>query len=354
MTLFKSPNISYKLKIKLNFIKYFLYFKNRKKISDSFLQIRLLKKLLFRSFHTKLILNSMTVKYYRYIFRLSKSFTKFPKAIFVLLKDLFLKLQSYIKLLIGINFLKNFNGEQLKPFLKRLLYSFCIDFCPFVFLVKHSIIPGIYVLTSLSEFPSAYSRGLLVNEFVLKILGKIPYALTILKSILPALLSPNMESIQFCLIYLYFIIFRTKYRELKIPYEIAYHGTVAFAFLSLQYTLNLLQQFIAYPFDLYFVFVQYFSQISIDAKIGFSRDNLFSDLNNDIFLTYLSRVIQRFEFDKTILAKFILSPIAFVALCALVYNFLYYVLKKKNPRIFLISKTVSRLMGDFDGKDDLF
>nr|YP_009550780.1 hypothetical protein Ycf60 [Eustigmatophyceae sp. Mont 10/10-1w]QAA11714.1 hypothetical protein Ycf60 [Eustigmatophyceae sp. Mont 10/10-1w] len=284
----------------------------------------------------RLILNSIKT---RLEFRQNKN--KFNDQIKFLFKYLQSNLNSLYKKLLqnvrGFSFDKSSIKNFLYEYSKRIILVTLLYAAPFFALLNHALVCFIPI-----------GDNVIINRSLLGIFGKIPYLLTVFKRVFGIVDSDS----KFWILYIYYLIFPSGYQALKIPYEIAYNGTVAFSFFSFQFALELIQEYLVLPFDMYLGFTQWLYNHKFDTKIGPPFRTLYAQLYDEILMTNCSNLIQKFEDLLFVISQSIVSPLIFVTLCALVYNCVYYVLKKKNPQILLISKTVARTM--VDSKDDLF
>jgi len=318
-----------KLKKKLKSISYnFTYTRYRISIKQYLLvYLKLLKRLILNSIKTRI--------------EFAQEESTFKDEIKVFFKALKLNLINIYQKLLKNSKEFSLDSLKIKNFLyeysKRIILVTLLYAAPIFALLNHSLICSIPI-----------GDNVIINRSLLKIFGRIPYLLQIFKKVFGIVDSDS----KFWILYIYYLIFPSGYQALKIPYEIAYNGTVAFSFFSFQFALELIQEYLVLPFDMYLGFNQWLYNHRFDTKISPPFRTIYAQLYDEILMTNCSNLIQKFEDLLFVISQSIVSPLIFVTLCALVYNCVYYVLKKKNPQILLLSNTVARTM--VDSKDDLF
>lgn len=225
-------------------------------------------------------------------------------------------------------------------FVITLLYSF-----PFACLLKH-----LFLLQP--TFPYLITEEFLVNKFFLRLLKKAPLVLAAFNKIFSMIVFIG-QTMQWWILYAYFVIFaQGNFKLLNISYKTAYNGTLALTFLSFDFALQQIEEFLIVPFDMYLALKQLVSHSKFETKIVPSNITLYTDLYEDFPLKSAYNSIQKYEDLHFIVSNFIISPLLFITLCCLVYNCVYYVLKSKNPKIPVISKTAARTMSG--SEEDLF
>lgn len=160
----------------------------------------------------------------------------------------------------------------------------------------------------------------------------------------------NGQDFIFLLIGVYFKIFIFSYKRYKIPRKVAFQGTFAVALMLLNYALvitsDFLQIFYKFPKNL-FSFTKY-------EKLDLLRDDIscylyqlkclreskerFFQLGESIFsLTDLDKILKIYE-STTI--------ISLLGVIALLYNYVYFIVRGEKPIIPVVTKTVRRMMVD--------
>lgn len=221
----------------------------------------------------------------------------------------------------------SFNKELLISYLNRFGFILTIYFLPFIFLANQALVPFI------QEY-----KELIVSSFSCKIFEKIPFLTTLIKLFNPIINSYN-KMVQFWVIIAYFLIFPNGYRSLKLSYKLGYNGSIAFIFLLINYSLGLSQE----------IAITIFESFKLIKDILFSN-YLIKQVNRIKYkeeaVSIFTNLVQRYElkikddyFNSLLfLNHFVLSPLAFISMCILLYNCFYYIIYNKNPKIPLVTK----------------
>jgi hypothetical protein len=160
----------------------------------------------------------------------------------------------------------------------------------------------------------------------------------------------NEEDFSFIFIGLYFKLFIFSYKKYKIPRKIAFQGTFALSTMLLNYALvissNFIMMFYKFPKSLLF-FTKY-------QNLDLLRD----DISCYVYkLKHLRRSRQRFlqlsesifsldDLNKTLRIYESTTIISLLGVIALLYNYVYFILRGEKPIIPVVTKTVRRMMVD--------
>lgn len=358
MPLFKLPTKSSKLTNKISFVKQKNFLKligYRKKIVSILRHSLTNRRLTKNRFLRKLFF------FQKFILLINKIFVTKIKQIFVKTFKIFTKLNKenyknrynfskfgnfYIyfrKIIKPIFWLKSiyaqiyeFLSNPLKykshivEYWERFLTIFLLYYFPFFTLLKQLI------------FSISVEEELVVNRGLLKFLGKISYFLPFLRKNFPFIDS----DFSFWILYIYYFIFAASYKKLQIPYNIAYNGTLAFLFLAIQFVVEMLQEYSIVPFDFYLSIYQWLWEVQANFQLGYEFSSLYTKFYDKLLVGLSFLMIDKTQELKFMVFQFIIFPFIFVTLCGLIYNCVYYVFKKKNPTLPIITKTASRTLQD--------
>lgn len=237
--------------------------------------------------------------------------------------------------------------KSLTAIVKRAFLVISIYFLPFIFLATQGLIIG-----------NEDYEYLLVNPICSQIFTKIPFLLEGIKFFYP--LYPKHL---FLFVLGYYLIFPHGYKSLKIPYEVAYNGTIASVFLVLNYSTIILQQSL----------IKFLFESMRIIKDVFFTSFLFRYISKNKYLN-LEDAVQMFStclYDKPYMTKIaktnlvdrhnlklmknyyqflvfinhrIFSLLALISLTALLYNCIYYTIHNKHPKILFVTKSALALI----------
>lgn len=284
---------------------------------------------------------------YLYIKLPSKTNTKLlslEDSINSIIKNLKLKTLTQIdnaeKLIISTNI--KFN--KYYDFSKACLKDWYIYVNRFFILTIIHFVPFIQLSNTLA-YP--YLNPFLVNSITSSLFNISPFLMRLISILGPIV---NEEDFSFLFIGLYFKLFIFSYKKYKIPRKIAFQGTFALSTMLLNYALVMSSNFIM-------IFYKFPKRLLFFTKYQ-NLDLLRDDISCYVYkLKHLRRSRQRFlqlsesifsldDLNKTLRIYESTTIISLLGVIALLYNYVYFILRGEKPIIPVVTKTVRRMMVD--------
>jgi hypothetical protein len=322
-----SENLSHKLKRLLSDIKTKkTFFKSKLILKNNLDLLKFSKYLLSNEIKFSIFINKFNEK----LINFKELVERNSLLIFVLktFNDLLKKLKKIVLNVYStrlVSFLSN--NKQVSVYLKRLRLVISIYILPVIFLSTQALVP-------LNE----EYQYLIVNPFSSRLLNKIPFLVQVIQFFQP--LTTNSTLLIWILLGYYFT-FTSGYRSLKIPYKIAYNGTIASIFLIINYSCILVQFLMRFIFESFKIindifFTSYLIK-HLSKNKNKERDEAVKIFAN-LVTRYDSELIRNYYQFLLFINHRIVSHLALISLAALLYNCIYYIIYNKNPEIILVTK----------------
>lgn len=247
-------------------------------------------------------------------------------------KLLFIRDSKYSKIIS----LKNIKGWYI--YLARFLTISLLHFIPFIQLTT----------TLFYNQPNKQ----IVHPILSSLFNITPFLVPLINLTTPLV---NQDTISFLLLvpYLYFFIY--SFRKYNISRKIAYQGSFALALMLFRYSLILSQEALTviYKFTKRFFFLKKYKEIDLlRDDINFYIDDLEEMRNYKEDFFQLGESI--FSLDDTTKITRVWEATTLFSLLgviALLYNYMYFILRGQKPIIPIVTKTVQRMMIDRKGKE---
>jgi hypothetical protein len=305
------------------------------------------EKLLRSLFIKQKVLRNFKNYYFKNTIKLTQQLnqTRFISLINWLIK-VKLRLFNFLNLsLLKLRRIKNyFTQTQINQMLKRLILIVLIFAWPYCISLK-----CLQINLGLSDILKMDLQYLRVpfefaTRFVFQLLRNIPGSLEIVNML------ASFNDTPLWIIYSYLLIFAITHKELRIPYEIAYNGTVGFLIISLQWLVVFLQEILGIPFDWAYAFMQWFCHRQL---YGIRISNI-NNTNRDIIIRrfrnlYLAQFYVKYHEFKYLISCTATSFVMIASLFLIAYHALYYILTKKYPKIPILTTLVNRTMVNTEG-----
>jgi len=160
----------------------------------------------------------------------------------------------------------------------------------------------------------------------------------------------NNETFSFLIIGLYYKLFIISYKNYGIPRKIAFQGTFAMSLMLLNYCLVMSNEITT----LIYKFAKRLFFFTKAQKIDLVRDDIsffVDDLEElryykETFLQWGESIFSLDDITKTIKINESLTIIPMLGVIALLYNYVYFILRGEKPIIPVVTKTVRRMMVD--------
>nr|YP_009550615.1 hypothetical protein Ycf60 [Eustigmatophyceae sp. Chic 10/23 P-6w]QAA11550.1 hypothetical protein Ycf60 [Eustigmatophyceae sp. Chic 10/23 P-6w] len=160
----------------------------------------------------------------------------------------------------------------------------------------------------------------------------------------------NNETFSFLLIGFYYKLFIISYKKYGIPRKLAFQGTFAISLMLINYCIVMSNEITT----LIYKFVKRFFFFTKAQRMDLLRDdiNFFIDDLEDLryyketFLQWGESIFSLDDISKTIKINESLTIIPALGVIALLYNYVYFILRGEKPIIPVVTKTVRRMMVD--------
>jgi hypothetical protein len=214
----------------------------------------------------------------------------------------------------------------------------------FFMLTLIHFIPFIQLTTKLFY---TYPNPLIANSVTSSLFHVLPLFMRLIKMTGTFI---NNETFSFLVIGLYYKLFIISYKKYGIPRKVAFQGTFAISLMLINYCMVMSNEITT----LIYKFAKRLFFFSKAQRIDLLRDdiNFFVDDLEDLryyketFLQWGESIFSLDDITKTIKINESLTIIPALGVIALLYNYVYFILRGEKPIIPVVTKTVRRMMVD--------
>lgn len=192
-----------------------------------------------------------------------------------------------------------------------------------------------------------YLNPALVNSITGSLFVIFPFLMRLIRILGPIV---NGQDFIFLLIGVYFKIFIFSYKRYKIPRKVAFQGTFAVALMLLNYALAITSDFL----QIFYKFPKKLLSFTKYEKLDLLRDDISCYLYNlkclreskERFFQLGESIFSLSDVDKILKIYESTTIISLLGVIALLYNYVYFILRGEKPIIPVVTKTVRRMMVD--------
>jgi len=229
-------------------------------------------------------------------------------------------------------------------FIKNGLKKWYIYVNRFFVLTLIHFIPFIQLTTKLFY---TYPNPLIANYVTGSLFHVLPLFMRLIKFTGTLI---NNETFSFLLIGFYYKLYIISYKKYGIPRKLAFQGTFAISLMLLNYCMVMSNEIttLIYKFIKRFFFFNNVQSIDLlRDDVNFFVDDL-EELRyyKETFLQWGESIFSLDDITKTIKINEYLTIIPLLGVIALLYNYVYFILRGEKPIIPVVTKTVRRMMVD--------